>query len=123
MLNKELKEPWLFLSIILTKRSIDLFFDSEEKLSKWFYGFKFLIEEKNLNIKIKTTFDFVFTKTKLRIIKELKDYSENNIGNHNKSVAVLNQLREYAQNHHFGFESLSVLKIILLYLKVMKVSL
>jgi len=126
LLNKELKEPCLFLSVILTKRSIDLFFDSQEKLNRWFYGLKYLIEEKGLNIKIKSTIDFVFTKAKLRIIKELREYNENinnvnNNNNQNKSIAVLNQLKEYSQNNHFGFESLSVMKIILLYYKVMKV--
>lgn len=110
------------MSIILTKRSIDLYFDSQEKLNKWFYGFKYLIEEKKLNIKIKTTFDFVLTRTKLRLIKELREYNENNKGKQNKSIEVLNQLREYSLINLFGFDSLSVLKIILLYYKVMKVS-
>lgn len=123
LVNKELKEPWLFLSVILTKRSIDLFFQSEDQLNRWFHGLKFLIQEKKLPIKIKTCFDFIFTKTKLRLIKELRDYNENMSSlNQDKSIPVLNQLREYAQNNHFGFESLSVLKIILLYNKVMKLS-
>ncbi len=122
VLNKELKEPWLFLSIILSKRSIDLFFDSQEKVNKWFYGLKYLIEEKKLDIKIKSTCDYIFTRIKLKIIKELREYNENNLGNKNKFISVLQQLSELGQNTCFGFESLSNLKIILLYHKVKKLS-
>lgn len=121
LINKELKQPWLFISFILNKRSIDLFFDSKEKLNKWFYGFKYLIEEKYLKIKIKSTIEYVLTRMKLRMITELKELTDNDIGNQHKSLLVLTQLRNFAQTNYFGFENLSFLKVLLLYVKVKKI--
>jgi len=111
------------MSIILNKRSIDLFFESEEKLKKWFYGLRYFIIEKNLQIKIKTNFDFILSKTKLRLINELKEFNQNQLDlKDSKKLLILTQMKEYAQKNQFGFESLPVLKVILLYCKVMKLN-
>ncbi len=111
------------MSIILNKRSIDLFFESEDKLKKWFYGLRYFITEKNLQIKIKSNFDFILSKTKLRLINELREFNLNHPRlKDTKEVFILTQMKEYAQQNQFGFETLPFLKVILLYCKVMKLN-
>ena len=120
MKNSKLRSPWLFFSILTKKRSIDLYMD-DVSLNKWFYGLKYLIEEKYLKIKIKSTTEYVLTRMKLRMITELKELTDNDIGNQHKSLLVLTQLRNFAQTNYFGFENLSFLKVLLLYVKVKKI--
>ena len=50
--DKNLNLPWLFLSLEINKRSIDLYFDNEEHLITWFYGLSYFVKANNLSTKI-----------------------------------------------------------------------
>jgi hypothetical protein len=111
------------MSIILEKRSIDLYFESEEKLKRWFYGLRYYIIKRNPKIKIKTKFDFLISKLKLRLLKEIRDFDDNSPElKKNKEILILNDMKEYAENDKFQYESLPVIKVILFYVKLMKLN-
>lgn len=114
------KQPWLFLSLILPKRSIDLYFEDEENLKCWFYGMNYFKKSYAISTEIMTVSGFLLKKLKLKLISKLKDIAETDEKDPNKSILVLIQLKNYAMNNNYGFYNLSFLKIFLLYKKIMK---
>ncbi len=100
-----------------------MFFESDEKLKKWFYGLRYYIDIKNLKIKMKTKFDFILSKLKMRLLREILEFNQNHPEvKKNKEIVILNDIKLYAKNNNFQFESLSIVKVILLYLKLMKLN-
>lgn len=117
-MTKELNQPWKFLSLVLPKRTIDFYFDDEEKLKVWFYGLNYFIKGYKLNTEIMTITEFIFTKLKLKLVTELKEIAEKDDKNPNKSLLVLTQLKNYALNNQYGFHSLTIPQVVLLFKKV-----
>lgn len=118
--KKELNKPWLFLSLVMDKRSIDWYMD-EDKLRKWFYGLKYYIKENNMIMFVPTTTQYLLMKYKMQMINKLKEYSEtqdNEGKNLMQSYIVLEQLRNYINNNEYGFQSLPFVKVLLLYQKI-----
>lgn len=97
--------------------------ESEKILKKWFYGLKYLIQDYKLSTEIMSVHRFIFTKLKLRLITELKDASEIEEQESSKSLNVLLELKNYAKANKHNFNTLSVIQVIRLYLKVKKINL
>lgn len=125
LISQEINKPWLFLSLLLPKRTIDFYFESEEKLTSWFYGINYFIRGYKTETETMSISDFIITKLKLKLITELKEIHDSIYSNNKKdkekdigkSLVVLSQLRSYVQNTH-SFNSLSFIKVLLLYKKV-----
>jgi hypothetical protein len=121
LITNNLKDPWLFMSLVLdNNRTVDLYFNDENRLVNWFYGVHYFIKGYALSTKILTKSGFLMKKFKLRLITLLKDMAESDEVNPHKTLLVLTQLKNYAQHNNYGFHSLSFLKVFLLYYKIMR---
>ncbi len=116
--EKNLNSPWLFMSLMMNKRSIDFYFDNEETLCTWYYGLWFFIKTNRLPIKSPCISQFVLRKTKLKLIQKLKEIAEKDEKNPNKSLLILTQLNNYIINNELGFQSLTFIQVLLLYRKI-----
>lgn len=116
--EKNLKSPWLFLSLMLNKRSIDLYFDTEESLVNWFYGLNYFIKGYKIPTKIISISKFIITKLKLKLITNLKEIAERDEKNPNKSLLILTQLNNYVNTNQMGFDSLTFVQVLLLFRKI-----
>ena len=56
-LKKE--EPYLFLSLVLKNRTIDLYFDKEKSAKKWFYGFYYYLKLSERKYKIGSCTNYI----------------------------------------------------------------
>jgi hypothetical protein len=120
LITNNLKQPWLFMSLCLDNRTIDLYFNDEEKLNIWYYGVNYYIKGYAINTKMMNISGYIMTKFKLRLVTLLKDMAESDEVSPHKTLLVLTQLKNFAQNNNYGFHSLSFLKIFLLYYKIMR---
>jgi hypothetical protein len=121
LIVNNLKEPWQFVSLVLNNnKTIDLYFNDVSKLGTWFYGLNYFIKGYALKTKIISVSGYLLKKFKLKLVTELKDMAESDEVSPHKTVLVLTQLKNYAQNNNYGFHSLSFLKIFLLYYKIMR---
>jgi hypothetical protein len=118
--EKNLRSPWLFLSLILTKRSIDFYFENEDNLITWFYGLNYFIKGNNIPANIISITHFILTKLKLKLITNLKEIAEKDEKNPNKSLLILTQLNNYVNTNQMGFDSLTFTQVLLLYRKIME---
>ncbi len=116
--DKKFNSPWLFLSLDINKRSVDFYFENEDQILTWFYGLSYFIRAYNLTTKIMPVYQFVMTKLKLKLICKLKQLSESDEKNPNKSLLILTQLNNYITTHEMGFNALSIVQVLLLYKKV-----
>jgi hypothetical protein len=73
LMSNELKSPWLFFSIVTKNRSHDLYLD-EPKLNTWFYGIKYYLRKIDTPYKIISTYNFVFTRLKLKLMYMMKEH-------------------------------------------------
>lgn len=122
--NRDMIKPWLYMSILTDRRSIDLYVDSDEKINQWFYGLKhFIYNDKNLSQQIifPNVNQFIQEKVKSKLIFKLKSDIETNSESSLvklKPPKVLTDLLSYIQNNDYSFENLSFLKILLLFNKL-----
>jgi hypothetical protein len=89
--NSQLKSPWLFLSIITKKRSVDLYLEPG-KLEEWFYGIKIFLNQINQSHKIISVYNFRLTKLKLNLINNLKEYYESKKITNDKYKEIINSI-------------------------------
>ena len=106
------------MSLMMSKRSVDFYFESEEALTNWFYGLSYFIKSVNLTTKLPTLSQFVLRKTKLKLIQKLKEIAEKDEKNPNKSLLILTQLNNYITTNEMGFHSLTFIQVLLLYSKI-----
>ena len=82
ILDKEkLNKAYLFLSLILKKRTIDLCFNDELKAKRWFYGIYCFCYKTLRNYKINSCTNYILNRIKCKIFNELqyKPYKIDNI--------------------------------------------
>ena len=96
---KEAPEPYLYLSLVMRERSIDLEFQKEESAKNWFYGLYhyFIISKRPYKIGSCTSYILFRTKCKIIIKKKKGKINIRNINNIPFSSCMLN----YLKNHNF----------------------
>ena len=67
------KEPYLFLSLVLKKRTIDLFFDKEKSAKKWFYGLYHYLKLSDRKYKIGSCTNYILFRLKCKMINKLDE--------------------------------------------------
>ena len=70
---KEKSKTFLFLSLILKKKTLDLHFTEEEIAKNWFYGLFYYFKISNRNYKICSCTKYILFKIKSKMINQLKD--------------------------------------------------
>lgn len=123
--------PWQFLSITMSDRSLD-FVLSEEQMTNWFYGLKFFINENYINTKVPSTFEYVASKVKMKMIYRLiefyREQKAEELTNSNRFgypsnvkshvILVLEKINNYINNDLSGFLNLPFVKILCFYWRV-----
>ena len=126
----QFKQPWLYMSFIMNKSSIDLFMN-EEQIINWFFGLNEMKIKNGLtNLKIMTCRGFVVKKLKLKLIQKLKDDlifeektdegKEDNIkkmSSIKKDMVIVTQMKKFLKVNQLGLDQLSFAKVLLLYIK------
>ena len=64
-------EPYLFMSILLKSRSIDLYFDRLESAKKWFYGLYYYLKISERKYKISSCTSYILFRIKCKMINQL----------------------------------------------------
>ena len=64
-------EPYLFMSILLRNRSIDLYFDRLENAKKWFYGFYHYLKISKRKYKISSCTSYILFRIKCKMMDKL----------------------------------------------------
>jgi len=67
------KDPYLFLSLILKNRTIDLYFDKEKIAKKWFYGFYYYLKRSGRKYKIGSCTNYILFRLKCKMINKLDE--------------------------------------------------
>ena len=78
---KKQKKPYLFMSLILSEKTVDLVFKDGDSAKKWFYGLYYYLSNKisKRPFKICSCTNFIFFKMKCKIMKKLKvSFKKNN---------------------------------------------
>ena len=70
---KEKSKSFLFLSLILKKKTLDLHFTEEKIAKNWFYGLFYYFKISNRNYKIFSCTKYILFKIKSKMINQLKD--------------------------------------------------
>ena len=65
------KAPYLFMSLVLKKRTIDLVFTKEKSAKNWFYGFYYYFKESQRKYKISSCTSNILLRIKSKIFKQL----------------------------------------------------
>jgi hypothetical protein len=118
-----LTKPWLFLSIITNKRSIDLCL-REDQINDWFFALNYFIRKNQLPVHIMTNSGFAIKKLKLKLLQKLKDLLEKEDDKSvNKSIDLFIQMKKYLKNNQLGLDFISFAKVLLLYIKLFNVKL
>ena len=103
-------KPWYFLSLWFQVRTIDLYFDNDEEMNKWFEGIyyfnKYIIEKR----KSRSLNYFFFTKLKLKLLYKLKNMKCN--------LPIIKQLKYFESQNQLEYQSLPFPKVLVLYNKV-----
>ena len=104
--------PCQFLSLWFKERTLDLFFDNDEEMNKWFEGlyyyFKYVAK---YQIKIGLNYYF-FTKLKLKLLYKIIDMQYN--------LDIINKLNEFESQNPLAYQKLNCCKVINLYNKIYK---
>ena len=119
--TSQLTKTWLFISIITQKKSLDLCL-TEEQINCWFFGLNTFIKKNKLPVNIMTISGFSIKKLKLRMLQKLRDLVEKE-DEKEKSIDVVIQLKKYLKNSMLGLDFLSFSKVLLLFIKLMKIKL
>lgn len=106
--KSKFNSPWLFLSIITTKRSYD-FYLSQEKLLHWYYGLSLWLKENKMLYKIISSQFFMFRRIKLQLIKKLKEFGENHTISNKLDIKLINALSNEKSIQEFSFIKLFLL--------------
>ena len=103
-------KPWYFLSLWFKERTIDLYFDNDEEMNKWFEGIyyynEFIVEKSG----IRSLNYYFFTKLKLKLLYKLINTKNN--------LPIINQLKYYESQNQLEYQSLPFWKVLVLYNKV-----
>ena len=67
------EEPYLFLSLVLKNRTIDLYFDKEKIAKKWFYGFYYYLKLSERKYKIGSCTNYILFRLKCKMINKLDE--------------------------------------------------
>ena len=67
------KEPYLFLSLVLKNRTIDLYFDKEKSAKKWFYGLYYYLKCTGRKYKIGSCTNYILFRLKCKMINKLDE--------------------------------------------------
>ena len=70
---KTKNKPYLFMSLIFRKRTIDLVFKNEGSAKNWFYGFFHYLSISDRNYKIGSCTKYILFRLKCKMIKKLED--------------------------------------------------
>ena len=107
-------QPFLYMSIILRNRSIDLMF-SESNVKKWFYGLYYYLTNINRNYKIFSCTNFILSRIKMKMNYFLDNIGENKSeGDDNYKIKF--QIKGVTRNRNNTF-----VKSIILYNKIYKI--
>ena len=102
-------KPWYFLSFWFEERTIDLYFDNDEEMNKWFEGIyfynKYILDKKTKNLNY-----FFFKKLKLKLLYRLK--------NMKNDLEIIKQLKYYESKNYLEYQSLPFYKVLVLFYKV-----
>ena len=115
IMQRQIKDfkPWRFLSLHFPKRTIDLYFDSEELVNEWFLGLFYYMKnirsDVNENCLPKIN-EFFMNKLKLKLLYELKDMKGD--------LQILEHIKTFASENELEYQALPISKTILLYVKV-----
>ncbi|MCQ2815826.1 MAG: hypothetical protein MJ252_01030 [archaeon] len=102
--------PWLFLSLHLNNRTIDLYFDDDESVNKWFLGiyyYKRYFEKAVHSPKINHYF---FNKLKLKLLYKIKEMNVN--------LPIIDKIKRFAEENEIEYQSLPFQKVLVLYMKI-----
>jgi len=118
-----LTKPWLFLSIITNKRSVDLCL-RDDQMNDWFFGLNYFIKKNQLPVHIMTNSGYAIKKLKLKLLQKLKELLEKEDDKSvNKSIDLFIQMKKYLKNNQLGLDFISFAKVLLLYIKLFNVKL
>lgn len=78
-------KPYLFLSLILSSRSIDLFFTEERSAKNWFYGLSHFLRISDRPYKIQSCTSYILFRLKCKMIRKLE--KDNNQIDNNTSFS------------------------------------
>ena len=107
-----------FLTLMIPKRTLDFYFESEDLLNDWVYGLSTFIKRNNLRTGIFSVSGFILTRLKYNLIMRLQEMkNDKRFGN--KSILILQELHNYFNTNSFGLYSFSFAKILLLYKKIL----
>ena len=101
-----------FLTLYFKERAVDLFFDNDEEMNKWFEGLYYFckyVAKKKININLSYLF---FTKLKLKILNRIKKMKYN--------LDIINQLKKLESKNPLEFQELKLSRILNLYSKICK---
>jgi hypothetical protein len=103
-------EPYYFLSLWFPERTIDLYFDNDREINRWFEGIyffnKYVLEKR----KIRTLNYFFFTKLKLKLLHTIKKMKFN--------LKILKQLKYFESQNQLEYQALPFPKTLVLYKKI-----
>ena len=106
-------KPYLFLSLWFPERTIDLYFDNDKEINKWFEGIyffnKFVLENK----KIRTLSYLFYTKLKLKLLYQMRNMKNN--------LPILKQLKYYESQNELEYQALPFPKTLVLYHKICEI--
>ena len=103
-------KPWHFLSLWFPDRTIDLYFDNDEEMNKWFEGIYFYNRYIIENKKMRGLNYFFLNKLKLRLLYKLRSMNYN--------LPIIKKLKHYESQNEVEYQSLPIAKTLLLYTKV-----
>ena len=92
-------EPYLFLSILLRNRSIDLYFDRLESAKKWFYGFYYYLKISKRKYKISSCTSYILFRIKCKIINRL-DEDINEVDNKRLSYCLKKYFKKFKKKNN-----------------------
>lgn len=107
-------KPWFFLSFWFPERTIDINFDNDEEMNKWFEGIYYYSTRIDKPKKNKISLcQYFFSKAKLKLLYTIKYMKYN--------LPIIEQLHYYESQNELEYLSLPFSKTILLYTKINKV--
>lgn len=107
-----------FLSLMMPKRTLDFYFESEDLLNDWVYGLITFVKNNNLKTGVFSVSGFILTRLKYNLIMRLQEMkNDKRFGN--KSILILQELHNHINSNSFGLYSFSFAKILLLYKKIL----
>ena len=101
--------PWFFLSLWFPDRTIDLYFDNDEEMNKWYDGIYFYNKFILKKAKYPNLSNFFITKLKLKLLYKLKSMK--------LDLQILQELKYSEAKNALEFQSFTLFKTLVLYAK------